>query len=310
MNRPYLTIGIPTYNRSSQLAESLEHITKIITKNSLNNDVEIFISNNASTDNTEEMVKSFQKNYQNIRYAKNDVNLGYDRNVDKVLTEARGNFCWTLSDDDYINDESIVYILSIIKENPNVAYICIDNDAIVDGKDGVKIKDGNELFQKYNSIIGGLLSQNIYNKDFLAKGREKYYGNLWFHLSVALETVGKNEMILVKNIFKGTDIYAECRWAKGGVNLTTFLSLKKIIENLVSLGFKRDVVKRTIKNLAKDLPHTVASAKLVGLKVSRDTVYKLCSEFYNYKFNLFIAVCVLFTPTFFLRVIRFLKRMV
>ena len=69
-----LTIAIPTYNRKDLLERCLNSIIPQMDK-----DIEIFISDNASSDGTEEMVRE-KFNYPFIRYRKNEENIGSDRN--------------------------------------------------------------------------------------------------------------------------------------------------------------------------------------------------------------------------------------
>lgn len=57
--QPLLSICIPTYNRASYLEGA---ILNIITDNAFGDEVEIIISDNASTDNTEEIAKNTHKN--------------------------------------------------------------------------------------------------------------------------------------------------------------------------------------------------------------------------------------------------------
>ncbi len=79
-----LTIAIPTYNRAAYLSECLESVLPQIQE-----EMEVIISNNASTDNTEEVVKKYLQ-YPFVRYYKDKKNLGVDRNVLKCLYKARG----------------------------------------------------------------------------------------------------------------------------------------------------------------------------------------------------------------------------
>ena len=57
---PILTIGIVTYNGQFILKEVLENIAKEIE----NTNVELIISDNASTDNTENIITEFKKSNQ------------------------------------------------------------------------------------------------------------------------------------------------------------------------------------------------------------------------------------------------------
>lgn len=85
--KPLLSICIPTYNRSKYLKRSLDSI--IIQDEFLDGRVEIVISDNASTDDTEEVVKPYLEKYTNIYYSKNTENVR-DKNYPTVLSKAHG----------------------------------------------------------------------------------------------------------------------------------------------------------------------------------------------------------------------------
>lgn len=304
-----LSICIPTFNRASQLEKTLNGIISDLDKGIVEQ-VEIIISDNASTDNTEDIVKSFQEINKNVVYSQNNKNLGYDRNVDRVLSLSGGKFCWTLSDDDFIKKNSIQTILSIIKENSDIAYICIDTNDIVKDSTYLYIQDGNHWFLSYGLTMGGLLSQNIFNKKYLPSDMGKYYDNLWFHLSIVFDILGENKAILTKNIFKKDGIYSECRWAKGGFNLITYISLKKIIENLNTKGYDQHIIDIQLQNMAKGLPRIVITARIAGLKITNDVIRTMHKEFKNYPVLLIFAFCALFVPAIAWRIGKKIKNVI
>jgi len=98
MASPRLCIGIPVYNGGSLLFEMLESlVTQTFT------DFEIVISDNASTDDTSEIVRRFANVDKRIRYHRNEINIGAAPNFNKVF-ELAGNptyFKWAACDDLY-----------------------------------------------------------------------------------------------------------------------------------------------------------------------------------------------------------------
>ncbi|EDQ3425490.1 glycosyltransferase family 2 protein, partial [Salmonella enterica subsp. enterica serovar 4,[5],12:i:-] len=69
-----ISFCIPTYNRKEYLEELLNSINN---QEKFNLDIEICISDNASTDGTEEMIDVWRNNYNfPIIYRRNSVNLG------------------------------------------------------------------------------------------------------------------------------------------------------------------------------------------------------------------------------------------
>lgn len=74
---PILSICIPTYNRFYQLKECLVSI--LFSTKGHETDIEIIVSDDASTDNTKETVSELQNKYPFVKYHRNVANTR-DRN--------------------------------------------------------------------------------------------------------------------------------------------------------------------------------------------------------------------------------------
>jgi glycosyltransferase involved in cell wall biosynthesis len=109
---PKLSILIPTFNRSSLLKQCLNSIKL----NELNNQVEIIVCDNKSTDKTQTVCDEFTKK-MGIRYIKNKQNYGFDYSVKKLYSVARGEYVLFIADDVILNKHLIFSILRAIKEN-------------------------------------------------------------------------------------------------------------------------------------------------------------------------------------------------
>jgi glycosyltransferase involved in cell wall biosynthesis len=120
MKETLLTLAIPTYNRQKKLQECLS----IIEKQKLVNTIEILISDNGSTDKTEHFVKIYKNTHlSNIRYIKNQINLGFDRNIVSLYKHAKGKYIWFFSDDDIMLPGALERVLYILKTNmPTALY--------------------------------------------------------------------------------------------------------------------------------------------------------------------------------------------
>lgn len=116
-----LSVCIPTYNRSNCLKQCLD---SIINQEWFDeNSIEIVISDNASTDNTTELVKTYQEKYKNIIYIRNNENLWFDRNLDNAITNANWKYCLIIWDDDWFFEWALIKVLNILKTNNNSFYI-------------------------------------------------------------------------------------------------------------------------------------------------------------------------------------------
>jgi glycosyltransferase involved in cell wall biosynthesis len=97
---PRLTIGLPVYNGERYLAESLEALL-----GQSYPDFELIISDNASTDRTEEICRRYQEADPRVRYLRQPRNIGGGANHMMVFWHARGElFKWASHDDLYARD--------------------------------------------------------------------------------------------------------------------------------------------------------------------------------------------------------------
>jgi glycosyltransferase involved in cell wall biosynthesis len=97
---PRLSIGLPVYNGEQYLAESIEALLGQTFE-----DFELVISDNASTDETEEICRKYGRQDRRIRYFRQPRNIGLAPNHGFTLDQARGElFKWASHDDLYGRD--------------------------------------------------------------------------------------------------------------------------------------------------------------------------------------------------------------
>ena len=112
-NKPLLTIAIPTYNRERLLDICLDSIVGQVRE--CPEDIEVLISNNASTDNTRDVATRYLDIYPKLRYTENQVNRGMDFNFAKCFELARAEYVWIFSDDDLLLPRAIERIVPLLK---------------------------------------------------------------------------------------------------------------------------------------------------------------------------------------------------
>lgn len=92
---PKLSIGLPVYNGENFLEDAINSILNQTFK-----DFELIISDNASTDATEQICKKFSAEDERIRYFRNKKNLGAAINYNITFKHAKGEyFAWAAHDD-------------------------------------------------------------------------------------------------------------------------------------------------------------------------------------------------------------------
>ncbi|GAB2583317.1 glycosyltransferase family 2 protein [Kribbella endophytica] len=97
---PRLTVGLPVYNGEKYLAESLDALL-----GQSYADFDLIISDNASTDGTEEICRDYLGRDPRISYVRHRVNLGAAPNHNFVFEQSRSElFKWASHDDLYGRD--------------------------------------------------------------------------------------------------------------------------------------------------------------------------------------------------------------
>lgn len=148
--QPLVSILIPNYNYGHYLEYCLESVLNQTYKN-----IEVWFSDNASTDNSYEIAYEYRKKFaeKGIFFHINDNkrNVGSDKNSFIAARDAEGEYIYTLASDDAIKPTFIETCINIFEEYPNVGMV-ITNREEIDEKGNV-----NPLppFYNTNCIVKG-----------------------------------------------------------------------------------------------------------------------------------------------------------
>ncbi len=134
---PLVTIGIPTFNRSKYLKQALE---SALNQTYLN--IEVIVSDNASTDDTQEIMKQYLSNPK-IKYLRQKENIGIPANWNVCLNNANGKYFLLLSDDDILEREAVKILIEKFEDKRVVMSYC--NHTIINGN-GDPIEEINKKF--------------------------------------------------------------------------------------------------------------------------------------------------------------------
>jgi abequosyltransferase len=120
-DQPLLTIAVPTYNRSATLNQLLQCLAPQLQGESR---VELLISDNASPDDTPQLIQDFEQCGHVVRYVRNSVNIGPDRNFAQCFEMARGRFFVLMGDDDLLVPGALAKILHLLEaHDPDIVYL-------------------------------------------------------------------------------------------------------------------------------------------------------------------------------------------
>ncbi len=116
--KPLLSICVPTFNRCKLLKINLLSILSQIA--GYEDDVEIIVSDNCSTDETPQVVE-WAKQFGPFRYHRQEKNIGGGPNFLYCSNQmATGDYCWLIGDDDFVRKGAIARLVGIMKANPEV----------------------------------------------------------------------------------------------------------------------------------------------------------------------------------------------
>lgn len=106
-----IEVLIPTYNRRESLEKNLKDLISYIKSEAPK--TSIFISDNASDDGTEEMVRKIIHSNSDVkvRYCRNEQNIGLEQNAVNCLKNASAEYVLFLGDDDYLVKGYLAYCI-------------------------------------------------------------------------------------------------------------------------------------------------------------------------------------------------------
>jgi glycosyltransferase involved in cell wall biosynthesis len=151
---PRLSIGLPVYNGEAYMAEALDALL-----GQSYGDFELIISDNASTDATEEICRDYQARDDRIRYLRQPTNVGCSPNHNLLVHAARGELFKWASDDDLYGRDLLLRCVEVLDRDPAVILshswtVMIDADGAVTSKAGYHLKtDSPDPVERFRSLL-------------------------------------------------------------------------------------------------------------------------------------------------------------
>jgi abequosyltransferase len=284
-----LSIVIPTYNRASFLDYSLE--THIPLAKEYN--ISIYIFDNASSDNTNEVVKKWMKQYQLLYYSVNEENLGSDVNFVRALNRPCTDYVWPLGDTSKIEKE---VLKSVVKQSKQSFDLILLNDQgrVLDIPTQILL-DKNALF----SNLGWQMSQMssvIFRKRVIKKSNfTRFYDTNFIHVGIIFEYLSYQESVSVN---WNQDLSIEVLTKEGIMktswhNITFDLWIKKWANFILSLP-----VVYSLDSKLKVIQEHNEKAGLFGLKnllLLRSQGYYSIGHYISYR--KYFGISLKHTPT-------------
>ncbi|MEK7560244.1 MAG: glycosyltransferase family 2 protein, partial [Patescibacteria group bacterium] len=116
IQRGLVSIGLPTYNRAALLRHSLDSLLAQTYK-----DFELIISDDGSTDNTQQLCEEYSAYDKRVRYIRHPKNIGHVINFEYVVRQARGEYFMWGGDDDLWDKRFIEKVVAALEANPRAS---------------------------------------------------------------------------------------------------------------------------------------------------------------------------------------------
>jgi len=117
VDRPRLTIVIPTLNRSALVGRAVDSALAQTFP-----DLEILVSDNGSTDDTPRVLARYQ-NAPRVRLLRRDITIPATDHGTLLVDESRGELFLGLSDDDWLEPDFAAKVVALYDKHPDVAFV-------------------------------------------------------------------------------------------------------------------------------------------------------------------------------------------
>lgn len=249
-----LTIGIPTYNRYETLKETVVSIASEWVKD-YNHQIEIIISDNASTDSTKEIVTLTEFKMINAKYYCNEKNIGPDLNFFSLWQKAKGDYVLLLSDDDILLKGSLKGIINALRKNPDVLYLSSprwnDRDKIEENEENIVELYRDDCFLSELNVGMATLSALVLKKQYInVKKLDKFAGTFFTHVYALYDVMklGGKHYIIRKNPTVGNRPANQ-----RGYNVydTWLVDFQDVLMNFSGLGIKKSFLRKIFRQIIK-----------------------------------------------------------
>ena len=230
-----LLVVIPTWNRADYLDKAIRAIAaaRAMARTCT---VELFISDNCSSDHTQEVVARWQQNSPWIHYRRWEDHISAPwSGVYKRALQGSGldyDYIWLQGDDDYICDpaafEKLAVALLATADNPPAIVHCCQARRSLAGDQRIIAGNTEDLCNTYGwHDLLGWISSLVISKETVRRVLDSPHGNIrppsaYWHAEVLFEaTYGMNMLILSEGLIDPQDeeqtAESSERWAKAKV---------------------------------------------------------------------------------------------
>lgn len=148
-----ISVLMPAYNAEKYIEEAIQCIL-----NQTYTNWELLIADDASTDNTNAIIKRYALKDSRIKCSQNKTNIGYLKTWNQLIKVAEGDFITFLDADDLCAPDRINILYNYLEENPNVK--------IVGSNINLLSVDGRQIGTKEYPVSTEVINKNLLSPKF------------------------------------------------------------------------------------------------------------------------------------------------
>ncbi len=222
-----LSISIPTYNHAEPLRKSLESMIPQARRYN----IPIYVSDNASTDHTVKVLKSFQKNYPLLFFRSNKENLGIDQNMIDAARMASSKYIWVIGARRILIPGMLDKIYRILEESNWDMVVLNDPSPIFKVPKTQRYSSAKRIFLELSRNLTGLGFEILPAEAWKSEVLQKYADTDWTILGLSLEYIANKKDL---NVFFLADPIAtysgRSKWIPRCFKV--WADLKKVVRSL------------------------------------------------------------------------------
>ena len=146
-SNPAISVGMPVYNGEPYIEEAIK-----ATLNQTYGNFELIISDNASTDKTEEICRDYASRDNRIRYVRNQENIGAANNYNQLFRLSTAKYFRWFNADDLCKETLHELCHQTMEENPDAA-MCYGKTEIIDGSGNFLRNYDDDLNLQQESVV-------------------------------------------------------------------------------------------------------------------------------------------------------------
>lgn len=314
MNKPFISICIPSYNRPEKLRDLLVSVDSIH-----NNEIEIVICEDDSPKRIEirKTVEKFKKESKYlVVYKENNKNLGYDKNLKELIRNATGEWIVFMGDDDKFVPGALDKVMDFLKKYSDLGYLLRAHYTNKNNKiEEFRYYKGTRFFEPGPDTFVDLFRKSVFISGFTIKRdltlpflTDDFDGTALFQIYLLGEVVLKYKSAYFDELFTYEAILDDYREKEtlyfsdkkiytsrpcGVENSLKFLSGYMKVMEFFDKKYGLNITPKIKKDMSKYFYPSLSIHRNKGLKIFLNYVFQVNKLGFNISFYYYLYIFLL-----------------